>query len=169
MAVQDMIPKSRMTLRYRTEVKGEVEDVELPLRILVLGDFSGKHTEKVPFAERSIVRFDGKNLNAVMEKMKIKTKVEDGDGKTHTIPIENVDSFLPYSVCREIKNMNDLVTFKKMLNTLLSSINNSGKFRQAIKSLIENPEAIEALKKLMAPSYEEDSKFLPALMSPDAE
>ncbi|WP_299494618.1 type VI secretion system contractile sheath small subunit [uncultured Shewanella sp.] len=165
MAVQDTIPKSRMTLRYNTEIKGDSEDVELPLRILILGDFSGKSSEKADFSERSITRFDGKNLNAVLEKMKVKASVQDADGISHSVPISSVDSFMPHSVCNEIQNMNDLVKFKKMLNTLLSSINNSGKFRQALKNLIDSPDAVAALRTMMSPSYEENSTFLPALMS----
>ena len=41
MAVQDEIPKSRLTLRYKTEINGTPADVVLPLRQLITGDFSG--------------------------------------------------------------------------------------------------------------------------------
>ncbi len=37
MAIQDEIPKSRLTLRYKTEVDGEPQDVTLPLRMAVTG------------------------------------------------------------------------------------------------------------------------------------
>ena len=40
MAIQDDIPRSRITLKYRTTIEGEPADVELPLRFLVMGDFS---------------------------------------------------------------------------------------------------------------------------------
>jgi type VI secretion system protein ImpB len=35
MAIQDEIPKSRLTLKYKTEVDGQPEDLSLPLRMLV--------------------------------------------------------------------------------------------------------------------------------------
>jgi type VI secretion system protein ImpB len=41
MGVNDEIPKSRITLTYKTEVQGEPAVVDLPFRLLVLGDFSG--------------------------------------------------------------------------------------------------------------------------------
>ncbi|MES9906635.1 MAG: type VI secretion system contractile sheath small subunit [Sedimenticola sp.] len=43
MAIQDdkNMPKSRVTLRYRTEINGVPEDIILPLRLLIAGDFSG--------------------------------------------------------------------------------------------------------------------------------
>ena len=40
MAIQDEIPKSRLTLRYKTEVSGQPEDLTLPMRLLVTGDYS---------------------------------------------------------------------------------------------------------------------------------
>lgn len=59
MAIQDEknIPKSRVTLRYRTEINGVSEDITLPLRILVAADFSGFDSggeNKGTFGERDL-------------------------------------------------------------------------------------------------------------------
>jgi len=35
-------PKERVNIRYKSALDGQQEDVELPLRILMLGDFSGQ-------------------------------------------------------------------------------------------------------------------------------
>ena len=40
MPIQDKLPKSRITLVYRTKINGQPEDVKLPFRVVVLGDFS---------------------------------------------------------------------------------------------------------------------------------
>src|SRR2546421_9397178 len=73
MAVQDEVPKSRITLRYRTEINGTPEDITLPLRLLVMGDLSqGTSADrKVDLEERKIRNFDGKNTAAVMKDMKM--------------------------------------------------------------------------------------------------
>jgi hypothetical protein len=39
-AIQDELPQSRITLKYRTTINGEEEDIKLPMRTMVLGDFS---------------------------------------------------------------------------------------------------------------------------------
>ncbi|TQV88501.1 type VI secretion system contractile sheath small subunit [Aliikangiella coralliicola] len=168
MSIQDILPKSRLTLRYRTEISGQPEDIELPLRILMVGDFSGKSTKKPAFQDRDILQFDGKNTNAILEKMKVKVAVQDSEENIHKIPIENVDSFLPSSVCDSIKKMNDMIESKKMLNHLLSSLNNSTKFRNAIKSLVENKQSMDDLKELMAPSYQEKAT-LPEMLTKQPE
>jgi type VI secretion system protein ImpB len=154
MSIQDTIPKSRLTLRYRTEINGEPEDIELPLRLLVLGDFSGSHTLKDSFDERKILSFDGKNLNSIIKEMKIKLQVTDSAEETHTIPIDNVNSFLPGHIIASIKTMDEMVKAKRSLNALLSSINNSSKFRNALTALLDDPSSLESLKTLMKPGYE---------------
>jgi type VI secretion system protein ImpB len=166
MSIQDTLPKSRLTLRYRTEINGEPEDIELPLRILITGDFSGKHTQKKPFDDRKVLSFDGKNLNSIMQKMKINLKVTDSNEDIHNIPIQNVDSFLPGNIIKSIKGMDDMVKAKNMLGSLLSSINNSNKFRNALTTLLEDKESLESLKTLMAPGYEKVAT-LPDSLSQD--
>jgi len=73
MTIQDDIgiPKSRVTLRYRTEINGVPEDVTLPLRILVAGDFSGfgqKPLGHATFGERDP---NDPSLRASIEKRQI--------------------------------------------------------------------------------------------------
>ncbi len=56
MAIQDEIPKSRLTLRYKTEVNGRPEDLSLPMRFMVMGDFSkgGSKDRKMDLEERQV-------------------------------------------------------------------------------------------------------------------
>src|SRR5690606_13217054 len=71
MAITDEIPRSRITLTYRTTVRGEPEEVTLPFRVLIMGDLS-RGTSKdraLELDKRQIRRLDGKNLNEVMADM----------------------------------------------------------------------------------------------------
>ena len=64
MAIQDEIPKSRLTLRYKTEVNGQPQDIQLPLRVAVTGDFSNGTSKdrKVDLEERRMRNLDGKKV-----------------------------------------------------------------------------------------------------------
>ncbi|WP_133470984.1 type VI secretion system contractile sheath small subunit [Paraglaciecola marina] len=166
MSIQDTLPKSRLTLRYRTEINGEPEDIELPLRILITGDFSGKDTPTKSFDERKVASFDGKNFNSIMQKMQVKLKVTDSEENIHTIPIHKEDSFLPGNIIKSIKSMDDMVKAKNMLSSLLSSINNSSKFRNALTTLLGDKTSLESLKTLMAPGYEATAT-LPESLTPE--
>jgi type VI secretion system protein ImpB len=155
MAIQDELPKSRLTLRYRTEINGEPEDIELPLRLLVMGDFSGKDTQKNSFEERKIYSFNSKNrnLNEVMQKMHIKVNVEDSEGQDKTLALKNIDSFLPGNIITSIPSMDEMVKAKNLLNSLLSCINNSSKFRKTLTELLNKKVGLEPLRQKLEPSY----------------
>ena len=64
MAITDEIPKSRLTLTYRTTVRGQSEEVQLPFRLVVMGDLSGgsSRDRQVDLDRRTFRRLDGKNL-----------------------------------------------------------------------------------------------------------
>lgn len=157
MSIQDIIPKSRLTLRYKTEIHGQPEDIDLPFRMLITGDFSGKLSKKQPFDERPMLNFNGNNTDATIKKMRINVSVKDSDENIHTLPINDLDSFRPENITESIDTLREMLKAKRMLNHLLSSMNNSAKFRSTLKSLIDNPDSKEALKSLLASSYEKDA------------
>ena len=161
MAIQDILPKSRLTLRYKTDIQGVPEDVELPFRIMVAGDFSGEISRKLPLGERKILSFKGPSVDGVIKSMGIKVPCTDSEGEIHNIPLDSIGSFQPASICKSVKKLDDMLEAKELLNYLLSSLNNSTKFRLALKNLIDNPDAAAALKKVLAPTYENTTK-LPA-------
>lgn len=161
MAIQDTLPKSRLTLRYKTDIQGVPEDVELPFRIMVAGDFSGEISRKLPLGERKILSLKGASVDGVIKSMGIKVPCTDSEGEVHNIPLESIGSFQPASICKSVKKLDGMLEAKELLNYLLSSLNNSTKFRLALKDLIDNPDAAAALKKVLAPTYENTTK-LPA-------
>ncbi|HEX2572923.1 MAG TPA: type VI secretion system contractile sheath large subunit [Polyangia bacterium] len=72
--IQDNIYKSRLTITYRTFIEGVPVAEELPLRILVLGDFSGRsdadRKARDPFAQRRIRSLKrDTQFNTLMEEM----------------------------------------------------------------------------------------------------
>ena len=160
-AIQDEIPKSRITLRYRTDISGEPKDITLPFRLLILGDFSNENPSHKSFEERQVISFDAKNrnLSKVMEEMKITLEVTDTDNEKHTLPIKNIKSFLPIQIINEIPKLKKIADAKNKLNALVSSINNSSKFRNAIKLIIEDEGKLTELKKLLSPSYADNAKL----------
>lgn len=158
MSIQDSLPNSRITLRYRTEINGQPEDIKLPLRILTLGDFSNGSSKQNAFDERQIISFDAKNrnINSIMEEMDINLSVTYNETQSHSIPIKNINSFLPSHIIDSIPDLKSMSETKTQLNALVSSINNSSKFRNALKEILgSEKETLESLKKLMELSYKQ--------------
>jgi type VI secretion system protein ImpB len=157
MAITDEIPKSRITLTYRTEVHGEQKDVSLPFRVLVLGDLSnGTSTDrKRDLDQRQIRGLDGKNLNAVMKDMNmtlrldVPNKVNPSDGGADlavALPIKGLKSFSPAEIAQNVPKLKALLLLKKLLLEAQANLDNRKEFRKLIRELATKKEAIEALQ-----------------------
>lgn len=152
MAIQDEIPKSRLTLRYKTEVNGELQDVTLPMRLLVAGDFSrGTSRDRaVDLEERSIRTMDGTNTDAVMKDMGIRLDLAvankiDPDKASELqvrIPVESMKSFSPDEVAQSVPKVKGLLTLKRLLEEMLSNVDNRKEFRNLLGELMANDQAL---------------------------
>lgn len=157
MPIQDQLPKSRLTLRYKTEVEGELEDRELPFRLLVLGDFSrGNSKDRImDFDDRRIRNLDGKNTDNQLEDMGIvfQQEVENKLGLTDEgtlkvqIPLEKVGSFSPQNVVRHVAELRKLELIRRLLGQVVSEIDNRKDFRRMLTALMKDEDAKEKLRK----------------------
>jgi type VI secretion system protein ImpB len=156
MAVNDEIPKSRLTLTYRTDVHGEKEDVALPFRLLVMGDLSGGTSKdsKEDLDQRRVRNLDGKNLNSIMSDMDmnvsftVDNKIDPSEAEQVDVelPINSMNSFSPSEVAASMPKVKALALLRKLLLEVQGNLDNRKEFRQLIQALSDNPEAVTALK-----------------------
>lgn len=155
MAIQDEIPKSRLTLRYKTEVNGQPEDVTLPMRLAVMGDFSLGHSKdrKVDLDERRIRNLDGRNTDAVMKDMGIsldfavdnKIDPDKAEELQVKLPIDSMKSFSPDEVAKHVPKLNGLLMLKSLLGEVLSNVDNRKEFRKLLGELMADQTALAKL------------------------
>jgi type VI secretion system protein ImpB len=157
MAIQDDIPRSRITLKYRTTIEGEPADVELPLRFLVMGDFSRGSNPNDP-EDRKAASVSGANIDEVMKSMNLFVELEvpslvDEGPKTVKIPIQGMHSFSPDSIAQQLPEVRTLLLVRKLLTELQASMANQKNLRKALKGL-SNPEQLSQLvRELEAAGY----------------
>jgi type VI secretion system protein ImpB len=155
MAIQDEVPKSRLTLRYKTEVNGQPQDVTLPLRLAIVGDFSGGSSKdrKADLDERRVRSLDGKNTDAVMKDMGMSLSFsvpnridpDKGDDLQVTLPIDSMKSFSPEQIAKQVPKVNGLLTLKKLLEEVLSNVDNRKEFRKLLGDLMADQAALAKL------------------------
>jgi type VI secretion system protein ImpB len=163
MAIQDEIPKSRLTLRYKTEINGQPEDLSLPLRLLVEGDFSlGTSTDrKVDLEERRLRNLSGTNTDAVMKDMGMSLKFavinkidpENSEDMNVDLPIESMRSFSPDEVAKQVPKLKGILQMKKLLEEVISNVDNRKEFRKLLNELMGNEEALAKMLEQLK-SYE---------------
>lgn len=155
MAITDEIPKSRLTLTYRTTVHGEPEDVQLPFRALLMGDLSGGTStdRKIDLDQRKLRALDGKNLDGVMADMKITVKVtvpnridpDKAEELTAELPITSMKSFQPAEVAKNVPKIKALLVLKKLLLEVQANLDNRKEFRRLVRALAQDKDAVEKL------------------------
>lgn len=157
MAIQDEIPRSRLTLTYRTTINGEPETVDLPFRMLVLGDFSlGSSVDrKKDLDGRALRSLNGRNLDSLMKDMKMSVDITvpdritpdaDGGNIKATLPITSIKSFSPDEIVKHVPKLKALMLLKALLQELQASIDNQKDLRKLMQELYTKPEVANALR-----------------------
>lgn len=141
MAIQDQIPRSRITLTYRTTISGEPETVELPLRLLVLADLK-RVKERAADDEFELRRVRGitkDGLSAVMEDLKLGTNVTVpglfSSEETASLKFKSMRDFDPDRVAEQVGSINALREMRTLLMEMRSKIANQRDFRKSLNNV----------------------------------
>ncbi|QIV96416.1 type VI secretion system protein ImpB [Allofrancisella inopinata] len=154
MSVNETIPKSRVNITYDMDVSGTKQAKELPLKQLVIGDFSqGSSKEKsLELANRKVYEIESNNLDSVMQEMgiqldiNVENHVEPASGVLNVkIPLKSMKSFNPNSIAQNIPELSKLLKVKELLKEYISLIDNNRKFRNLVNNLSASPESLESL------------------------
>ncbi len=136
-------PKERINITYKAKTNGQNEDVELPLKLMVMANLKGKN--ETPLEEREILQINKINFDQVMRKLNITTSfsvkntlgtgAEELDVKLN---IASMKDFSPDSLAKQIPELNKLLQLREALMALKGPMGNIPDFRKAV---------LEALKK----------------------
>lgn len=138
-------PKERVNILYKTELGGAQEEVELPLNILVMGEYN----PVVPEDEKSLedwktVGIDKDNFNDVLEKQNLgltasvpdKLSGQKDASLTVDIKFKNLNDFGPEAVVNQVPELKKLLELRKALTALKSPLGNVPAFRKKLQSLL---------------------------------
>lgn len=156
---QNEIPAARINLKLDVGKGDAKKKMELPLKLLVLGDFTfKKRTERV--ADRERISINKNNFEQVMESLDLKLNygVENkltgqGDLKVD-LDIKNMDSFKPENVAKNVPALSRLLAARNLLKDLKSNLLDNREFRKRVEDLLKDPNAVAAL-------HEELRKIVP--------
>lgn len=153
MPIQDKLPKSRITLTYRTNINGQEEEVKLPFRVVVLGDFSlgSAKDRQADLEERKLRSVTGSNINDLMRDMGMSVSFEvddkissDGEGKMAVeLPIDRMKSFHPDEIVHQVPKLKALLLMRKLLLEMQSDIDNRKDLRRKLYELFSNKEELK--------------------------
>ncbi|MEW6257683.1 MAG: type VI secretion system contractile sheath small subunit [Pseudomonadota bacterium] len=142
-------PKERVNIRYRPATGNAKEEVELPLKVLVVGDFTQKADER-PVEERDLVSVNKDNFDEVLKgnNLSVDLSVEDklsegaGDEKIAVhLKFDRLKDFEPEAVVQQVPELKKLLELREALVALKGPLGNVPAFRKMIQSVIEDEAA----------------------------
>jgi type VI secretion system protein ImpB len=149
---QNEIPKARVNLKLDLHTGGAQKKVELPLKLLVTGDFSNG-TEQRPLSEREKIDVNKNNLNAVISEFSptVNLSVENtlaGDGSEENIRLtfQNMKDFEPEQVARQIPQLKAMLAMRNLLRDLKSNLLDNATFRKSFESILRDPALSDELR-----------------------
>jgi type VI secretion system protein ImpB len=147
-------PKERVNIVYRPAIGDAKEEVELPLRLLVMGDFT-QSTDDRMLEEREPINIDKDNFNEVLKEQKIslnlavpnKISGEPDDELSVKLNFESIKDFGPEAVARKTPELNKLLELREALTALKGPLSNIPEFRKKVQELVKDEAAREQVLK----------------------
>lgn len=165
-------PPARVNLFLEVLKNGAQEKVELPLRMLMVGDYLGREDE-TPLDDREITNVNSDNFNAVMKSMdlRVETVVPDtirgGDEEMKVdLEFEHIDDFHPEQIAKQVPQLTKMLAMRNLLQDLRNRVVSMGDFRRQLEAIVQDEESLAKLTEELDQFVTPDAAKGPA---PDAE
>lgn len=145
-------PKERVNIVYRPALGDAKEEIELPLKMMVLGDFTLR-TETDPLEERAPINIDKDNFDDVLKKQRLTLSVnvpdrlsaDQGEELSAHLHFDSLKDFSPESIARQVPELAKLMELRDALSFLKGPLGNVPAFRKHLQEILEDAEARERM------------------------
>jgi type VI secretion system protein ImpB len=149
---QNEVPKARINIKLDLHTGGAQKKVELPLKLLVMGDYSnGQDTRAL--AERAKVDINKNNFNSVLADYNPRAKIAVENtliGGGSELPIDldfrSMDDFKPDVVAGKVPALRALMAARNLLRDLKSNLLDNAMFRRELEKILKNPALSDSLR-----------------------
>jgi len=158
-------PKERVSIMYKSDTGDQSEDVELPLKMLVMGDFTGQPGDNA-VEEREPVNVNKDNFDAVVKasnlslNMTVKNTLDEKEGGTTDVGLQfnSFKDFSPDQVAAQVPELKQLLELRKNLQALKGPLGNVPAFRRAIQDLLKDDSTRAAVMKELGIDSDKEDK-----------
>ncbi|MDO8644536.1 MAG: type VI secretion system contractile sheath small subunit [bacterium] len=148
-------PKERVNIVYRPATGDAKEEVELPLKMLVMGDFTNAPDDRV-LEEREPINIDKDNFDDVLKAQNIKiainvpNKISEGKEEGEmpvSLKFSSMKDFSPEEIVKNTPELKKLLELREALTSLKGPLSNLPDFRKKIQDLVKDEKSREQLLK----------------------
>jgi type VI secretion system protein ImpB len=139
-------PKERVNITYKPATGNAKEEVELPLKLLMLGDYTMR-PDPTPLEERKPINVDKDNFTKVMSEQKlslsmtVKDKLsETGEGELSVnLKFRRLTDMEPEAIANQVPELKKLLELRAALTALKGPLGNEKAFRNKIQQILGDP------------------------------
>jgi len=141
-------PKERVNITYKPATGNAKEEVELPLKLLMLGDYTQRPDPR-PLEDRKPINVDKDNFQKVMAEQKlclnftVKNKLSENENDELNVNLKfrRLSDMEPESIANQVPELKKLLDLRAALTALKGPLGNEKAFRNKIQSILGDPAA----------------------------
>lgn len=147
-------PKERVNITYKPATGDAQAEVELPLKLLILGDFT-QRTDDRSVEDRAPINVDKDNYNEVLRAQNLSLDVSvpnrlqpnAEDNMAVSLKFESLSDFLPDNIVENVPELRQIVELRGALKALKGPLGNIPDFRKKLQELVQDGATRERLLK----------------------
>lgn len=144
-------PKERINITFKPAIGGAQEEIELPFKVMVLGDFTQRPDDR-SLEDRKPISIDKITFNDVLEKqnlsldISVPNRLQDEDPNSElavNLKFKELKDFDPTNIVDQIPELQKLMELRDALVALKGPLGNAPAFRKAIESVLSDDDSRE--------------------------
>ena len=137
-------PKERINVTFKPATGGTQEEIELPLKLLAVGDYTHRRDER-KLEDRKPIGIDKMTFNEVLAKqelnlsLSVPNRLQDAHGNEELavqLRMHSMKDFNPASLVEQVPQLQQLMELRHALVALKGPLGNAPAFRKAIESVL---------------------------------
>ncbi len=149
---QNEVPPARINIKLDLHTGGAQKKVELPLKLLVTGDYSSGQDHR-PLSEREKVNIDKNNFDSVLSDfnpkldLAVKNTISNNNDDLHVkLDFKSMKDFHPETIARSVPELRALLAMRNLLRDLKSNLLDDGGFRRELEAILQDKELSDELR-----------------------
>ncbi len=142
-------PKERINVTFKPATGGAQEEIELPLKLLAIGDYTQRADER-KVEDRKPIGIDKMTFDEVLAKqelgltLSVPNRLQEEGGSDELavgLQINSMKDFNPASIVEQVPELKKLMELRDALVALKGPLGNAPAFRKAIESVLADDES----------------------------
>jgi type VI secretion system protein ImpB len=146
MKEQSVAPKERVNITYKPAIGNAKEEVELPLKLLMVGDYQQRPDPR-PLEDRKPINVDKDNFQKVMAEHKLNVSFSVKDTLTEeqnsemnvNLKFRRLSDMEPEAIANQVPELKKLLDLRAALTALKGPLGNQKAFRNKIQQILGDP------------------------------